>query len=110
MSCKLLARHRPSKFKYAGDTVCMFYPSANRDEAHFADPYRFDITRTPNEYLSFGYGQHLCIGWRLAEIQLTILLEEMLQRFPDIHVTGNVERLRSNFLNSIKRMDVALAA
>jgi linalool 8-monooxygenase len=56
--------------------------------------------------LSFGYGQHLCIGWRLAEIQLTVCLEELLKRFPDITVLGEVDRMRSNFLNSIKRMQV----
>lgn len=94
----------------AGDMLAMWYPSGNRDEEKYDDPFQFNVTRNGPRHLSFGYGQHLCIGWRLAEIQLTILLEEMLKRFPDIHVTGNVERLRSNFLNSIKRMDVALAA
>jgi linalool 8-monooxygenase len=57
-------------------------------------------------HLSFGYGQHLCIGWRLAELQLGVVLEELLARYPDIAVTGPVTRMQTNFLNSIKTMSV----
>jgi len=64
------------------------------------------VTRHGPRHLSFGYGQHLCIGWRLAEIQLTVLLEEMLARYPDIEVVGGITRMRTNFLNSIKTMQV----
>ncbi|MEM7016713.1 MAG: cytochrome P450 [Pseudomonadota bacterium] len=93
-----------------GDKLVMWYMSANRDEEKFDRPFEFDVTRTGPRHLSFGFGQHLCIGWRLAEIQLRILLEEMLERYPTMTATGEIERLRSNFLNSIKRMPVKLAA
>jgi len=89
-----------------GDKVALWYMSGNRDEEKWADPFTFNVTRHGPRHLSFGYGQHLCIGWRLAEIQLTVLLEEMLARYPDIEVTGGITRMRTNFLNSIKTMQV----
>src|SRR5262245_4692445 len=89
-----------------GDKLAMWYMSGNRDEEKWADPFTFNVTRNGPRHLSFGYGQHLCIGWRLAEIQLTVLLEEMLKRYPDIEVTGGITRMRTNFLNSIKTMQV----
>ena len=89
-----------------GDCLALWYMSGNRDEEKWDDPFSFNVTRNGPRHLSFGYGQHLCIGWRLAEIQLTVCLEELLKRFPDITVHGNVDRMRSNFLNSIKRMHV----
>lgn len=96
-----------------GDKVVMWYASANRDEAQWADPYRFDVTRYTNPdaptQLGFGAGQHFCLGSRLAELQLKVLFEELLGRFPDIHVSGPVRRLRSNFIGGIKEMPVRLA-
>jgi linalool 8-monooxygenase len=89
-----------------GDKVALWYMSGNRDEEKWADPFTFNVTRNGPRHLSFGYGQHLCIGWRLAEIQLTVLLEEMLARYPDFEVTGGITRMRTNFLNSIKTMQV----
>ena len=89
-----------------GDCRALWYMSGNRDEEKWDDPFSFNVTRNGPRHLSFGYGQHLCIGWRLAEIQLTVCLEELLKRFPDITVHGDVDRMRSNFLNSIKRMHV----
>lgn len=91
-----------------GDKLALWYMSGNRDEEKWEDPFKFDICRQGPRHLSFGYAQHLCIGWRLAEMQLSILLEEMLPRFPDIKVTGEVNRMRTNFLNSIKTMQVSL--
>lgn len=90
----------------AGDKVALWYMSANRDEDKWDDPFRFDITRSGTRHLSFGYGQHLCIGWRLAELQLKILLEGVLQHCPRLEVLGPVSRMRTNFLNSIKTMPV----
>lgn len=87
-----------------GDKLALWYMSGNRDEDKWRDPFTFDVTRGGPRHLSFGYGQHLCIGWRLAEIQLTVAIEEVLKRFPDFEVIGEVERMRTNFLNSIKRM------
>ena len=89
-----------------GDSLALWYMSGNRDEDKWENPFTFDVGRTGPRHLSFGYGQHLCIGWRLAEIQLTICLEEWLKRFPDFAVRGKVHRMRSNFLNSIKQMQV----
>ena len=89
-----------------GDKLALWYMSGNRDEEKWADPFTFNVTRSGPRHLSFGYGQHLCIGWRLAEIQLTVLLEEMLARYPDIEVLGGITRMRTNFLNSIKTMQV----
>ena len=94
----------------AGDKLALWYMSGNRDEEKWEDPFTFNVSRDGPRHLSFGYGQHLCIGWRLAELQLSVVLEEMLARFPDIHVTGEVTRMRTNFLNSIKTMPVSLSA
>ncbi len=94
----------------AGDKLALWYMSGNRDEEKWDDPFTFNVTREGPRHLSFGYGQHLCIGWRLAEMQLKVLLEELLARYPDIHATGAVSRMRSNFLNSIKSMPVRLRA
>ncbi|MDP1626130.1 cytochrome P450 [Parvibaculum sp.] len=94
-----------------GDKIVMWYASANRDEDQWADPYRFDVARytRPNvpTQIGFGVGQHFCLGSRLAELQLTILFEELLRRFPDIAVSGPIRRLRSNFIYGIKEMPVS---
>ncbi len=97
-----------------GDKVVMWYASANRDETKWADPFRFDVARYIHKdaatQLGFGVGQHFCLGSRLAELQLRVLFEELLKRFPDIHVSGPVRRLRSNFIAGIKEMPVKLTA
>ena len=98
---------RGTKIKQ-GDKVALWYISGNRDEEKWTNPFTFDVTRKGPRHLSFGYGQHLCIGWRLAEIQLGVLLEELLARFPKVTVTDTPTRMRTNFLNSIKRMHVRL--
>ncbi len=64
----------------AGDRVILLYPSANRDEAVFADPFRFDVTRNPNHHVAFGYGTHFCLGANFARQTLRILLEELAPR------------------------------
>jgi cytochrome P450 len=89
-----------------GDKLALWYLSGNRDEEKWADPFTFNVTREGPRHLSFGYGQHLCIGWRLAELQLGVVLEELLARYPDIVATGPVTRMQTNFLNSIKTMSV----
>jgi cytochrome P450 len=88
-----------------GDKVAMWYISANRDEAVFADPYRFDITREPNEQGGFGTGgPHFCLGAHLARREITVMMTELLRRLPDIEATGKPEKLRSNFIHGIKRL------
>ncbi len=90
----------------AGDKVVLFYPSANRDEAVFQDPERFDVGRTPNEHLAFGIGEHFCLGASLARLEIRAMFEELLSRLPDMELAGPVDRLRSNFINGIKHMPV----
>lgn len=94
----------------AGDRLLMWYPSANRDEEVFEDPYRFDITRTPNEHLAFGIGEHFCLGAGFARRELKVMFEELFRRFPDIELAGEPERLRSNFINGTKHLPVRLNA
>jgi cholest-4-en-3-one 26-monooxygenase len=89
-----------------GDKVVLFYASANRDETKFVDPQRFDVGRTPNEHLAFGIGPHFCLGANLARLEIRVMFEELLRRLPDIELAGPVERLRSNFINGIKRMPI----
>jgi cholest-4-en-3-one 26-monooxygenase len=89
-----------------GDKVVIFYPSANRDEAKFADPKRFDVGRTPNEHVAFGIGEHFCLGANLARLEIRLIFEELLRRLPDMQLGGPVRRLRSNFINGIKDMPV----
>jgi cytochrome P450/NADPH-cytochrome P450 reductase len=89
-----------------GDKVVIFYASANRDEATFSDPDRFDITRDPNPHLSFGVGPHFCLGAALAKLEAKVLLTELFARLPDLEVAGPPERLRSNFINGIRHLPV----
>jgi len=89
-----------------GDKLVLFYASANRDEDAFPDAGRFDIGRTPNDHLAFGIGPHFCLGANLARLEIRVMFEELLRRMPDIEVAGPVERLRSNFINGIKRMPI----
>ncbi len=92
----------------AGDKVAMWHVSANRDEAAFADPYRFDITREPNHQAGFGTGgAHFCLGAHLARREIIVMLTELLRRLPDIEATGKPEKLRSNFIHGIKRLPAA---
>jgi cytochrome P450 len=91
-----------------GDKVVMWYISANRDEARFPDPYRFDVTRDPNEQGAFGTGgPHFCLGAHLARREIIVMFTELLRRLPDIAATGEPERLRSNFIRGIKRLPAA---
>ncbi|MGE3960671.1 MAG: cytochrome P450 [Dehalococcoidia bacterium] len=90
----------------AGEKVIMWYPSANRDEEVFEDPYRFDIERTPNDHLAFGIGEHFCLGAGFARKEIKVMFEELFDRYPDIKVTGEPDRLRSSFINGIKHLEV----
>ncbi len=89
-----------------GDRVLMWYPSANRDEEIFPEPYRFDVAREPNEHLAFGIGEHFCLGAGFARKEVKVMFEELFRRFPNIEVTGPPERLRSNFINGVKHLQV----
>ncbi len=89
-----------------GDRVVIWYASANRDAEVFEDPDRFDVGRRPNDHLGFGIGPHFCLGAHLARLEIRIMFEELLRRLPDIELDGPVARLRSDFVNGIKRMPV----
>jgi cytochrome P450 len=94
---------------HAGDKVVTWYISANRDEEAFDDPDRFDVTRKPNEHVTFGPGgPHFCLGAHLARLEATILFEELLPRIRSMELAGPAERIRSNFVNGIKRMPVRI--
>jgi cholest-4-en-3-one 26-monooxygenase len=94
----------------AGDKVVMYYLSANRDEDVFADPYRFDVGRTPNDHVTFGGGGvHYCLGASLARVEIGALMRRVVERLDDIELAGEVRRLRSDFVNGIKHMPVAFS-
>jgi cytochrome P450 len=90
----------------AGDRVVMWYPSANYDEEVFEDPFAFDITREPNDHLTFGTGRHVCLGASLARLEVRVVFEELLKRVASVEITGPPARLRSNFINGIKHLPV----
>ena len=91
-----------------GDQVILMYPSANRDEAVFEDPDRFDVRRHPNPHLAFGFGPHFCLGASLARLELKVMFEELLRRLPDLHLAGDpLPRRSSNFISGPEAMPVA---
>jgi cytochrome P450 len=93
----------------AGDKVVMWYISGNRDPDAIDDPERFIIDRSrPRQHLSFGFGIHRCVGNRLAELQLKILWQEILARFPMIEVVGEPQRVYSNFIRGIRSLPVRI--
>lgn len=94
-----------------GDKVLLWYPSANRDEDIWEQPFTFDIGRSfKQRHLAFGIGQHTCLGSRVAELQLRVFLEELLQRYRHIELCGPVPRIRSNFIHGIKSLPMKFKA
>jgi cytochrome P450 len=93
-----------------GQAVTLWNPSANRDEDVFANADRFDVAREPNRHVAFGVGHHHCIGQIVARLELSILLEQLLDRGIRFRLAGPVERLRSNFMLGIKHLPVSVAA
>ena len=89
-----------------GDKVVVWNASVNRDEEVFPDADRFDVTRTPNDHLAFGHGEHFCIGAHLARLEMRVMIEQVMQRMHDMELAGQPERLRSNFVAGIKHMPV----
>ena len=91
----------------AGDKVIMWYNSANRDETVFDNAEKLDLKReNARRHLAFGYGIHRCVGARLAELQLRVLLEEMHARRMRVHVAGDVKRVRANFVEGFRKLEV----
>jgi cytochrome P450 len=93
----------------AGDKVAMWYLSGNRDETAIDNPERFIIDRArPRQHLSFGFGIHRCVGNRLAELQLKVLWQGILERFPTIEVVGEPRRVLSSFVRGITELPVRI--
>jgi cholest-4-en-3-one 26-monooxygenase len=90
----------------AGEPVAMFYPSANRDEEVFDDPFAFRIDRRPNRHLALGIGEHFCLGAHLARLELTVIFRHLARRLEWMEPAGEVERLRSNVLGGLKHLPV----
>jgi cytochrome P450 len=93
----------------AGDKFLLFYAAANRDPKLFADPQMFDLTRDPNPHVGFGgHGPHFCLGAHLARREIAVTFRLLLEQLPDLEVTGEPARLRSSFVNGLKRLPARL--
>ena len=90
----------------AGDTVVLWYPSANRDERQFSEPYRLDIGRNPNYHLAFGHGQHFCLGANLAKWELRAVFRELAPHLGNLKLAGEPERLGNLHVGAIGSMPV----
>jgi cholest-4-en-3-one 26-monooxygenase len=90
----------------AGDSLCLFYPSANRDEDAFEDPDTFRVDRKPNPHVGFGIGEHFCLGANLARLELRVIFRALAERLEEVELAGPYERMRSSFLGGVKRMPI----
>ena len=94
-----------------GDKVVTWYVAANFDPAQFDDPHRFDVGRSPNRHVTFGGGgPHLCLGQWMARLEVRVFLEALVRRVDHLELAGPVERVRSNFINGVKRLPIAWRA
>ena len=93
-----------------GDELMLIYPSANRDEDVFDEPYRFDVRRDPNDHLAFGFGPHFCLGAALARLEAQVMVERLLTRLPDLHLADTSgtepERRAAHFISGYESMPV----
>jgi cytochrome P450 family 142 subfamily A polypeptide 1 len=91
-----------------GEQLILVYPSANRDDSEFVDPYRLDVLRDPNQHLAFGFGPHYCLGQALARLELKVMFDELLHRLPDLELaTDDALPFRhSNFIVGAEAMPV----
>jgi len=90
----------------AGESMCLFYASANRDEEAFEHPDEFHVDRSPNPHLGFGIGEHFCLGASLARLELRVIFAELAQRFARFEYAAPPARMRSSFIGGVKRMRV----
>jgi cytochrome P450 len=93
----------------AGEWLMLCYPSGNRDEELFDDPYAFKVDRSPNRHLAFGYGAHLCLGQHLAKMEMRILWEELLPRLASVELDGEAQLSQASFVNGPKRLPIRYA-
>lgn len=89
-----------------GQSVALFYPSANRDEEIFEDPFSFKIDRNPNRHIGFGVGEHFCLGAHLARMEMQVAYKHLLPRIEEIELTGSVDRLHSGLVGGVKRLPI----
>ena len=94
-----------TKFRQ-GDRVALYYPSANRDEDVFENPFSFDVGRSPNPHLGFGVGEHFCAGAHIARIEIEMAFKFLLPRIEEIELTGEPARLHSNLIGGIKHLPI----
>ena len=92
-----------------GEWLMLCYPSGNRDEEVFEDPYEFRVDRSPNRHLAFGYGAHLCLGQHLAKMEMRILWEELLPKLTSVELAGQPKLSEANFVNGPKALPIAYA-
>lgn len=89
-----------------GQSVALYYPSANRDEDVFEDPWTFRIDRKPNRHIGFGVGEHFCLGAHLARLEMVVAYRHLLPRIQEIELTGPVDRLHSSLVGGVKRLPI----
>jgi cytochrome P450 len=90
----------------AGESVLLSYPSANRDEEIFDDPFRFDVARDPNKHVAFGYGVHFCLGAALARMEVNSFFSELLPRLDSVELTGQHEYVATTFVGGLKHLPI----
>jgi cytochrome P450 len=90
----------------AGESVLLSYPSGNRDEEVFADPFRFDVGRDPNKHVAFGYGVHFCLGAALARMEVSSFFSALVPRLKSIELTGKPEHTATIFVGGLKHLPI----
>ncbi|KCZ94160.1 cytochrome P450 [Hyphomonas johnsonii] len=90
----------------AGESLLLCYPSGNRDEEIFEDPFKFRVDRSPNKIISFGYGGHMCLGMHLARLEMQIIYEELFSRVKSIELNGDPTFIKANFVGGPKSIPV----
>jgi cytochrome P450 family 142 subfamily A polypeptide 1 len=94
---------------HEGDELMLLYPSANRDEDVFEEPFRFDVARTPNDHVAFGFGPHFCLGASLARLEISVMLEALVERLPDLALAepdAPLDLRPANFISGIEHLPV----
>ena len=94
---------------HEGDELMLLYPSANRDEDVFDEPFRFDIARTPNDHVAFGFGTHFCLGASLARLEIAVMLDELLDRMPNLRLAdphAEPELRPVNFISGLEHLAI----
>ncbi|WP_374574414.1 cytochrome P450 [Phenylobacterium sp.] len=89
-----------------GDWMMLSYPSGNRDEAVFKDPFKFDVERTPNKHVAFGYGAHVCLGQHLARMEMRVLWEELFKRLESVELDGQPRNMQAAFVCGPKSVPI----